>query len=115
MSFSLVYLVQRLFYRIYDFIRDWYVGGFRWFSHRSLNVLERLDRLFAFKVTLRYWFKPLYQDYTFIGYVLGFIFRTVRLLAAGLVYLTFAVISWALYLAWAAIPIYLVYRIIYGK
>lgn len=115
MSFSLVYLVQRFFYRIFDFLRDWYVGGFLWFSHRSLNFLERLDRFFALKVTFRYWFKPLYQDYSFIGYVLGFFFRTVRLLAACLVYLAFAIISWVFYLAWAAIPVYLVYKIIYGK
>ena len=115
MSFSLVYLVQRFFYRICEFIRHWYIGGFLWFVHRTLSFLERLDRFFAFKTTLRYWLKPLYQDYTFLGYILGFVFRSLRLLAGGVVYLVFVLATFAPYLIWAAIPVYLVYKITYGK
>ena len=106
MSFSLFYLVQKFFYRIFEFIRHWYIDGFLWFAHHTLNFLEGLDRFFALKVTLRYWFKPLYQDYSFLGYFLGFVFRTGRLLAGGIIYLIIVLIAAALYLAWAFLPFY---------
>lgn len=110
MSFSLIYLVQRFCYRIYDFLRHWYVDGFLWFVHQALNFLESLDHFFALKVTLRHLFKPLYQDYTFVGYVLGFFFRFWRLVFGGLVYLIAVLIAAAFYLVWALAPIYIVYR-----
>ncbi len=110
MSFSVVYLLQRFFYRIYEAIRHWYRDGFLWFVHHTLNVLEGLDRTFALRITFRYWLKPLYQDYTVIGYILGFIFRTFRLVIGGFVYLVIILAALLLYLVWAAIPIYIVYK-----
>lgn len=107
MSFSLVYLVQKFFYRIWEFIRHWYVDGFLWFIHQALNFLETLDRFFALKVTLRYWLKPLYQDYTALGYLLGFIFRTGRLIFGGFIYLIIILIAAGLYMMWALAPIYI--------
>lgn len=108
MSFSLVYLVHRFFYRIYDFLRHWYVGGFLAIARRTLAILERLDRTFALRITLRYFLKPLYQDYSILGYVLGFFFRTGRLLAGGVVYLAVVAIAAAVYLFWAGLPFYIV-------
>ncbi len=110
MSFSLVFLLNRFFYRIYDFIRNWYVGGFIWFARNTFNFLESLDRIFAVRITFRYWLKPLYQDYSIIGYILGFFLRTGRLLVGGLVHLFFLAIAIALYLIWAAIPIFIIYK-----
>ena len=110
MSFSLVYLVHRFFYRIYQFLHHWYIGGFMWFVRHTIDLLEALDRFFAFRVTLRYWFKPLYQDYTVIGYLLGFIFRTGRLMFGGILYLLILFIAVLLYVIWAATPILIVYK-----
>ena len=81
-----VYLVNSFFYRLADFFRHWYAGGFFFFSHQLINFLERLDRFFALKINLRHLFRPLYQQYTFIGYVLGFIFRGIRIIVAGFIY-----------------------------
>jgi|GEM_PF-199350 len=110
-SFSLIYLIQRFFYRIYEFMRHWYIGGFLKVVHRTLSFLEILDRRLALKITLRYLFRPLYQDYTVLGYILGFIFRSARVAIAGFVYLIVILIALAVYLAWAAFPAYLVYKI----
>lgn len=115
MSFSVVYLVQRFFYRIYEFIRHWYGDGFLWFVRHTINFLESLDRFFALRVTLRYWFKPLYQDYTAIGYILGFFFRSGRLIFGGLIYLAVAIAALALYLIWALVPAYILYKGFYGQ
>ncbi|MDO8467036.1 MAG: hypothetical protein Q7S83_02740 [bacterium] len=107
MSFSLVYLAHQFLYRIYEFLRHWYVGGFLTITHRTLAVLENLDQTLALWVTFKYIFRPLYQDYSVIGYVLGFIFRITRLFMGGLVYLIIVAVAMVIYLAWAGLPIYI--------
>jgi len=111
---SFIYLVSRAGYRILDFFQHWYLGGFLAVRHLSLNILERLDRFFALKITWKYLFQPLYQDYSIIGYLWGFIFRGLRLLAGSLVYGVLILAFSIFYLIWAAIPIYLIYRIFSG-
>lgn len=112
MSFSLVYLVQRFFYRIYEFLRHWYIGGLSAVFHQTLSLLELLDRKFALKITVRYLFRPLYQDYTILGYILGFIFRSIRVIAASFLYFLIILLASAVYLVWAAIIPYLIFKTI---
>ena len=113
MASALVYFGNRFIYRIVEFFRHWHTDGIFVFFRWLIDFLERLDRHFAARITLRHLFQPLYQNYTFIGYVLGFIFRSVRVGLAGFVYLL-VILAWlGLYLAWAAIPIYILYKIIY--
>ncbi len=109
---SLVYVANRLGYRILAFFQHWYLNGFLTATDSLLNVLERLDHFFAFKITFKHLFKPLYQDYTLIGYLWGFVFRSLRLIFGGLVYGIIILAAAALYLVWAAIPIYIIYKII---
>lgn len=108
---ALGYLVNRFFARLIDFFNHWYKDGFIIFSREFINFLENLDRYFAFRVTLRYLFKPLYQNYNFIGYILGFIFRGTKLLAASFVYLLVILTGLAFYLIWVSIPIVIIYKI----
>ncbi len=108
---SLVYLLNQLLRHIVDFIRHWYVDGFFQAVDWTLDILERLDRRFALRITVKYWFQPLYQDYTLIGFAWGFIFRTVRIVIAVVVYLILIVCALALFLAWAAIPLGVLYKI----
>lgn len=72
--------------------------------------MERLDQSLAVKVTARYFFKPLYQDYSILGYILGFIFRSVRLFAGGFVYLLVILCATAVYILWAGLPVYIIAR-----
>jgi hypothetical protein len=108
---ALGYLVNRFFARLIDFFDHWYKDGFVLFSREFVNFLESLDRYFAFRVTLRYLFKPLYQNYTFIGYILGFIFRGARLIGASFVYLLVILTGLILYLIWISIPVVIIYKI----
>ncbi|MBU6141825.1 hypothetical protein KGO95_01735 [Patescibacteria group bacterium] len=108
---SFVYLLNRLLQRLVDFVRHWYVDGFFQAVDWMLDILEKLDRSFALRITVKYWLQPLYQDYTMIGYVWGFIFRTVRILIALVVYLLLIACALALFLAWAAIPLWVLYNI----
>lgn len=104
MNFSAVYLVERLLYRIVEFLRHWYVRSARIYSNFILTKFERLDRRLALVVTLKNLFQPLYKDYTIIGYIIGFIFRSIRLIVASVVYLVFFSIAAVIYLIWLVIP-----------
>lgn len=110
MSFSLVYLANRFLYRVTAFLRHWYINAIFVISHKTMNILERLDRRLALKITLRNWFRPLYQDYTFIGYVLGITFRTWRVISGAIIYLIVIIAAVAVYFIWAAIPFWIIYR-----
>jgi len=108
----LLYLGQRFLKSIIRFFEHWYIESFRAISHFMLNVFEGLDKYFALRVTLRNIFKPLYQDRTFIGYILGFIFRSMRLVITSVVYSFVFVVSLGLYLLWLFIPVFIIYKIL---
>jgi hypothetical protein len=107
MSFSLVYLAHRLGYRLWMFVYGWYVGGFRAIGGRVIGMLESMDRTWAFRITLRNLFKPLYQDQSFLGRILGFFFRSARLLISGFIYALVIIVGVAVYIGWASVPIYI--------
>jgi hypothetical protein len=65
----------------------------------------------AFKITLKHLFEPLYQDRSFIGYVLGFIFRSGRLIAGALFYFILLAFAAAVYLIWLAVPVFIIFKI----
>lgn len=92
------------------FVYDWYVGGFRVIGGTLVSVLESLDRTWAFRITLRNLFKPLYQDQSFLGVMLGFIFRLGRLLCAGCIYAALAILCAIIYVGWAVVPLYIIKR-----
>ena len=96
--------MERFVYRIIEFLRHWYVRSVRIYSNFILTRFERLDRKFAWMVTFKNLFQPLYKDYTIIGYTIGFLFRLVRLLIASVVYSVFFCIAVFVYLIWLAIP-----------
>jgi hypothetical protein len=104
MDFALVYLLQRFFYRFFDFFHHWYIDGSRVFAHAFISALEAADRTFAVSITLKYFFQPLYRDYTAIGRILGIVFRTGRIIIGAAVYLAIALLFAAAYLVWLAVP-----------
>lgn len=113
MYFVLAYLAERALYRIVEFLRHWYVKSLRIYSNFILNRLEGLDRFFAWRITFRHLLQPLYKDYSFFGYVLGFVFRFLRLLAASLVYALVFAFAVVCYIVWLLVPPYIVYRIFF--
>ena len=109
MDFAPVYLLERFFYRLADFFHHWYVDGSREIGHRFISALEETDRSLAIKVTIRYFFQPLYKDYTAVGRILGVIFRTGRILVALAVYLLIVALFLLFYLAWLATPVVIIF------
>jgi len=107
-----IYLIELFFHRLKEFLRHWYVKSFRIYSNRVVSFLEQLDRFFALKITLRHLFHPLYQDYSLIGYILGFIFRIIRVVGAVVFYGIVIVMAVLVYLFWLIIPVFLIYKIL---
>lgn len=107
-----IYAFNRFIFRVAEFIRHWYVDFFKFYSHKTISLLERLDRVFALKITLEHWLEPLYQDRTISGYIFGFIFRTLRILIGAAIYLIIISIAFFFYLIWASIPFILTMKII---
>ncbi len=107
-----IYLFNRFFYRIFEFLEHWYPGSFKIAGHFFISFLEKLDRTFAFKITLRNIFQPLYSDRSFIGYILGFFFRSWRLIIGGILYLAIGALAIAIYLVWLAVPVFIIFEIL---
>jgi len=107
-----IYIINRFLFRFIEFWRHWYAGSFKFGSNIFISFLENLDKSVALKITAKNIFQPLYQDRSFIGYVLGFIFRSVRLFFGGIFYLIVAAIALVIYLFWLAIPILVIYEIV---
>lgn len=108
------YLGGQFIRRVFEFLEHWYWGSFRVAGGKFMELLQDWDRFFALKITARHWLEPLYQDRTFIGYVLGPIFRTGRIVVALVVYLVLAALAGLLYVLWLLVPPYVIYRIITG-
>ncbi|MEK7521140.1 MAG: hypothetical protein AAB560_03645 [Patescibacteria group bacterium] len=114
MSFSLVYLGYRFLYRVAEFFHRWYVRGFFVYGRAVLNVLLSLDKTLALRITLRHFGEPLYRDYTVLGYILGFVLRGLRIAVALAIYPVVLAFAGALFLVWMAIPVFIIYKIIFG-
>lgn len=108
---AVAYISTRFVLNIYYFLRHWYYNSFLNTSDFMLGVFHELDKFFALKISFRNLFKPLYQDRTIIGYTLGFLFRFFRIIIASIIYSIIFIISVALYIAWLAILVYIIYRI----
>ncbi len=106
-----LYLIHRLLSRLRLFADHWYVGGFYFFYSQTVFVLGRLDRTIALRITLRNLTEPLYQDRSFIGYLLGFIFRSLRSLVGFLLYAILTLLAVSLYIIWASIPLFVLVKI----
>ncbi len=103
-----VYLGEQLLFRIAEFLRHWYLGSARVYFNFLIERFHDLDRILAFRVTLRHLLEPLYGDYSLLGRVIGLPLRLFRLIVGGVVYLVLGALAIAVYAVWLIFPIYLV-------
>lgn len=106
------YLLNRFFYRFLGFFRRWYLDGSRAYGRFAFSFLEKQEKKLALKITLEHFFEPLYQDRSFIGYILGFFFRSGRLIFGGAAFLILSITAAFFYFVWLAIPIYVIFQIL---
>jgi hypothetical protein len=112
-NFSLIYIVQQFFLRIYDFFYHWYVEGVGFLWRRFQFISGSMEQSFAIRVTARHLFEPLYKDYSVIGHILGPIFRIGRVIIGGFFYLLIAGVFFVLIAIWVSIPLFIIANIIH--
>jgi len=110
-----VYLIYSFFLRIILFLKHWYIDGFLFTYHKTILVLEDLDRFFALKITLLNLFRPLYQDNSFIGHLLGPFFRLALVLIGLVIYLAISLIALLIFFIWALIPLIAILEIFFNQ
>lgn len=83
----------------------WYLQSFSRFFASLEETISTLDNTFAVKDTARNMDKPLFQDYTFQGRIIGVVLRVFRIVfgvmafgIAGMAYIIF-------YLIWLLFPL----------
>jgi hypothetical protein len=109
MPYAGLYLAERFLFRIVDFFHHWYIDASRVFFHRFVSILEDLDYTFAVHITLRHFFEPLYKDYSIIGRIMGVVFRSLRVIIGGAIYLLIAILFLCAYVAWLSLPLTIVF------
>ena len=108
---AIKYIAEQFTLWLADFFRHWYFDGLFLFLRTFVKTLSFLDRIFALRVSFKNIFKPMYQDNSFIGYVMGFSFRSLRIITALISYSFIAFLFLVAYLIWAAILPYLLLKL----
>ena len=109
------YLGKNLALTVFLFFKHWYVDGFNVTYGKALGIIRGLEKNLAIEINLRFLFRPLYQEYNIYGYVMGFLFRSLRIITGLFGYLMIMVAAIGIYIIWAAIPLFIVYKIVSGK
>lgn len=115
MFLAIRYLIFRFFYRIWQFLVHWYGHGFLIFWEKTFVLFAFIDQTIALRITLRYFFEPLYRDYTTLGRMLGIVFRSGRVVVGVVTYGSIGVLAIAFYIIWALFPLYVLSHVLYPK
>ena len=109
-----LYLGKTFVFRIGLFFRHWYVDGFLAIYGTWLRFLRMCERRLAIRINVRFLFQPLYQERNIVGYVLGFLYRFIKICLGGILYVITGVFACGVYVVWAVLPVLLLYRGIFG-
>ena len=90
-----------------QFFTAWYVDGSAKLWQMVFDWFRSLERKIALKETIHFWFQPLFQDYTVLGHILGFILRTLRIIVGGVAYALVFATGLILYVVWLSIPAFI--------
>lgn len=97
-----------------QFLRLWYLESGPWALHRYLSTVRVLDGTFAIADTWRNLGRPLFQDYTWQGRIIGFFLRLARIGVGLFVYLLAALLYAAAYLIWLVFPLVAIISLLGG-
>jgi hypothetical protein len=87
-----------------NFFYFWYVQSSRNFWNREIAFIKQIERDMGVMVNLRLITQPIFGDYTYMGRVIGPIFRLGRVLIGFLIVLVSIVIITFVYLIWIILP-----------
>ena len=106
------YFFQRLFFYFWSFIDTYFRGGFIFFNNWYWQLFFRIERRLGFLANVRYFFIPLWQQYSTASYILSIPIRTFKIIIGAIGLGIFSIIFWLGYLIWILAPVYLITKII---
>ncbi len=105
---------------ISELVRDVLYFPVWWYSRGLLKLLVMLEKFLSDKqksLALLVWLKnihrPMYGQYDWAGILISFFVRLVQIIVRSLVMLIWFILVMALLLAWVALPILVIYEIIF--
>jgi len=100
----LVNLPIRLTRGMFGFFYIWYVQSSKSFWTKEISFLKQVERDIGIKINLRLIAEPIYGDYSYLGRVIGPLFRLVRVLVGLLIVGTSFVLIILAYIVWVILP-----------
>ena len=91
-------------------LNDWFVLKPKAILNLLVEIIKDLDKNFAVAINFKLILKPLYKDYSFIGRIIGPIFRFFRVLVGGIIYLLIALVFSLVILVWILILPFIIYQ-----
>lgn len=85
--------------------RFWYIDSLERFYHSLQNSLRSFEGQIAVRDTLKNLAKPIFQDYTFQGRLIGMLLRLARIFAGLFVYFLTILVYLFGYLLWLLLPL----------
>ncbi|MBU6389449.1 hypothetical protein KGQ71_02960 [Patescibacteria group bacterium] len=85
--------------------RYWYLQSPGWFYSAFLRSIQEFENVLAVGDTFRNLGKPLFQDYTIQGRIIGFFLRMARIGLGGFIFLLVALVYIATFVLWMVFPL----------
>ncbi|NMB92344.1 MAG: hypothetical protein GYA31_01830 [Parcubacteria group bacterium] len=107
-----IYFLKRLAFYCLSFVDTYFRGGFNFFNTLYWQLFFSLERRLSFIVSIRYFFVPLWQEYSVASYMLSIPIRIFKIIIGAISLGIFSLIFWCFYLVWIIAPFYLLIKII---
>ena len=110
----IVYLLKRLLFYIESFIRTYYIEGTHFFWRTYQNILYNLEERLGVFLNIRYFWIPLWQQYSFAGYLVSIPIRILKIVGGGIIIIIISLMYSMLYCAWLILPFYLIGKMLFN-
>ena len=99
-----VNLPVKFFKGINQFFWFWYIQSSKDFWHREIGFLKGIERDIGVIINLKLIFQPIFGDYSYMGRIIGPIFRLGRVLIGTVIMITSVFVVILIYLIWIILP-----------
>ncbi len=89
---------------IIDFFSFWYITSSKAFWYKEIYFIKGIERDMGVLINLKLMFQPIFGDYSYMGRVIGPIFRLGRVLIGFIIMAVSIVAVTAIYLIWIILP-----------
>lgn len=89
---------------IINFFSFWYLQSSKNFWRKEISFIKQIERDLGMIVNLKLIYQPIFGDYSYMGRVIGPVFRISRVLIGLLIILTSIIIVVTIYLIWIILP-----------